>query len=805
MRAWNPSGRWLLMSALAAAVALPAGPAVAQDDLDFLLESSDDKSPGSRESAAATAEPADADEASDKAPSGDSGNPSDSHDSTASTLGADTVPTIPVAQHEPETPPAEGRKRRPQAIEEIVVTAQKREESLQSVPISVTAISAETLKERQLVDVGDLTMQVPSLQYGEISGIGMLSIRGVGMSIISGNGENAVAVHQDGIYLAAAGAITLAQEDMGGVEVLRGPQGTLYGRNATGGAVNFTSTAPPDSFSINASALAGNYGHRKYAAAVGGPLGEDLKLRLFVSTDDRGNHIENGNLDFDYGGARTRVLRLGADYALTEALTLKLRGFAVDEESNGPVFDAIDPNNPLPPAGSYDPHPYKVKTDFAGFAERKLSGGSLRLTYDFSDSLSLTSLTGYTRFESLQHWDADGSTLPLYNIRQPIDNRTITQEFNLNGSQDNWQWLLGGYYFDNEFAIVNHADLGQANPNSFLPIPLPPGLIRAAIDDPSVDLSRSLALFGDVTWSLTDAARIYGGLRLTKEKKDFTQTVSLTVQDVRRADCENLRVQLDDRVITGRLGGQYDFAEGIMGYAQVATGYKAGTFGTSSCRDEVQPEDLRSAELGLKSMLLDGALRLNGALYAYQYQNLQFEEVIVPNTFLHNADARIYGGEIEATALLFGIQLDAQLAAAHAYYSRLQAEDSLDPDPQQDTDRSGNPLIRMPRWQAGLGLQYRFEFGEGQALTPRLEALASAGYQTRVYDDPRDLQRRYELYNAYLNYSLPLSRNTFTLRAFGKNLGNAAVLGAVSDGGNYRVGAYGMPRTYGLELEYRFE
>jgi iron complex outermembrane receptor protein len=719
---------------------------------------------------------------------------------------SDILPAIPVAERElAEAPPPVARKPRPQAIEEIVVTAQKREESLQSVPISVTALNAEMLKERQVADIGDLTLQVPSLQYGEISGIGMLSIRGVGMSIISGNGENAVAVHQDGIYLAAAGSITLAQEDVGGVEVLRGPQGTLYGRNATGGAINFTSTEPPEDFSIGASALGASYDRRKYTAALGGPVGEDLRVRLFVSAEDRGNHIENTNIDFDYGGAETRMARLAANYQITEALALKLRGFAVEEESNGPIFDPIDPANPYPPRDSYDPDPYRVKTNFAGFAEKKLSGASLKLIYSLADELSLTSITGYTHFQSLQHWDADGTTLPLYNIRQPIENQTFTQEFNLNGSGDALQWLLGAYYYANRFTIVNHADLGQFDQNSFIPIPLPPGLVRGTIDDPSDDRSRSLALFGDLTYSLTDAARIYGGLRLTREKKDFVQTVSLTVQDQRRADCEDLRLHLEDEVVTGRLGAQYDFVEGIMAYAQVATGYKAGAFGTSSCADEVKPEELRAAELGLKSMLLDGALRLNGALYAYQYQNLQFEEIIVPNTFLHNADANIYGGEVELTALLFGIQLDAQIAAARAYYTKLSAKDSLDPDPMQDMDRSGNPLIRMPDWQVALGLQYRFEFGDAQVLTPRVEAMASAGYQTRVYDDPRDLQKRYQMYNAYLNYSLPLARNTFSVRAFGKNLGNSAILGATSDGGNYRVGAYAMPRTYGVELEYRFE
>ncbi|NKI15834.1 TonB-dependent receptor [Spongiibacter sp. KMU-166] len=705
--------------------------------------------------------------------------------------------------------PQESKKNR-NVIEEVLVTAQKRSENLQDVPISISALGEESIKDRQVEGMEDLAMQIPSLQYAQFSGVGVLSIRGVGFGFVSGGGENSIAVHYDGVYVSAPGAVTMLQEDMAGIEVLRGPQGTLYGRNATGGVINMISPKPAEEFGAGVSALTGSFSHESYSAYVSGPLLDSVRARLSVSKNQKDGHIKNLLRNEYVGGVDNESIRLGVDIDLSEALRVEIKGFKSDEDFEGPVSEPIYNSTTMMPAeDSDDAKPWRIRSDADYMSTRSLEGGLVKFMYDISDTLTLTSLTGYNVFESSMNWDGDGTSSPVFT--GDVDNKKVqwTEELNLSGDTENSKWIIGLYYYQDKYDLSNIVHVAQSTEFSVVEFPDLLALSSARVDYPSNEKTVSKAIYGDITYDFSSDFRLYTGLRYTEDNKEFVQTVSTVLPgDVTSDSCRDLYQESEETAYTGRLGLQLDFNDTTTSYVQVASGYKGGGFAIDACGQKYLPEEIYSAEAGIKTTVLDDKLRLNSSIYSYDYKDLQYEEVVVPVVNVHNADAEIIGVEFELIALPFGgLQIDSQISLAKAEYTELNSADSANNDPNQDTDQSGNPVMRTPDWQGTLGLQYEF-FLEGSEIyiTPRFEGLWSAGYQMRVYNDPVDEQGEYRLYNAYLNIAAPnLSKSgALTFRAFTKNIGNTVVRGAIIDAQTYRMVSLASPRTYGFEISYDF-
>jgi iron complex outermembrane receptor protein len=737
-----------------------------------------------------------------------------------------TESAIPQDKIEESTTTAQNDKK--PRIEEIIVTAQKREQNLQDIPIAVSAISQDAIEERQIVGLADLATQISGFKFAEIAGGGQASIRGVGFSLVTGIGEGSVAMHSDGLFLSRPGATTMLQDDLAGIEVLRGPQGTLYGRNATAGVVNLITPAPPEEFEWGLGAQAGNFSARKYSAHIGsGFFDGAFRLRLSGGIGERDDHLINETFPGrDQGGQEDTSLRLAADWQAADSLKFKLRGFSANEDFNGIVFGAYKPpaNSPLTPPGTYSDDPYRIRTNDAGLSNKKLDGGSLKAVLELSDQLSLTSLTGYVEYAfTTRGADNDGTSNDLFTAFRLDTSKTFTQELSLGWQSDRWQWLLGAFYLSEQFDLDNHVFVSGSGLATLGLGTVLPGLDPAQLDllaqtigldanaldikNYSRESSRSAAVFADTTYTLTDTLRIFGGLRYLKDKKTQFLTSAIVSADAPAlgvTNCEDLRSELEVSNTTGRIGLQYDVFDDAMVYAQYSSGFKSGGFSIASCGNGFKPEELNSNEIGFKSTWLDGRLRANGDVFFYDYANLQVEQVVLPSVVVNNADARVKGGELELSALPFGdLQLDLNATVLDARYTKFFNSDNTEGvQGGPERDLSGNYLNRSPKFSGGLSAQYPLEFDSFGRLTLRGEATYNTRTWLREFNNDTDFQKPYALYNLYINWQNPAQ--SWAIRGFVKNITDEPVLGAFIGVAGYKAATFQLPRTVGVAVSYEF-
>ena len=751
--------------------------------------------------------------------------------------------------------PAAAQEESPNEVEEdsvssagspvIIVQAQRREENAQDVPIAITAISQDVIEDQQIQTLEDISRITPSLNFGAFANTAQLNIRGVGFGSISGVGENAVAFHRDGVYISAPGALLLAQTDIGGVEVLRGPQGTLYGRNATGGVINISSIAPTDEFGVGGSLLYGNYDRFKQSAYVTGPLGPKARARIAFTHDERDGYVRNITTGSDLEGYETYSVNAALDLDITDRFVAEVRGFYGHEDNSAYTINPVISEGPLLPlflaTGQATLDPYNIAADFDSFGEREAYGGSLRLVYDLTDDIVFQSITGYTNFTSDANAEADGTAVPIVNNFRTFDVETFSQEFDLIGSTGIAEWVLGLFYYDDSTSINNVGDYLSFGENNF-------GITESRwISDTE---NRSYSVFGDLTLQMSDAFRIYGGLRYIRDELDSVETQTQDLDNgvlafsawataiagdptadpalfgldpttafavlgdqsllpllftktyTKVAFCQNAPNKLRESRFTGRLGAQFDAADNVMTYAQYSHGYKSGGFGFNTCGVTFRPEQVDAFEVGLKSQLFERRLTLNFAAYYYDYTDLQYEEIISPNVFPRNADARIMGLEVEALARLTDdTTFDLGVSLIDSEYRDLFAIDAN--SPQLGTQNlDGNQLLRAPRYRLSAGLEHTFDLGRVGRLALRGEVQAVGKYPLRVFNAVGDIQQSYELYNAYLTYTPNIEG--VTIRAFLKNASDEAVLVALVENATFRTGSYGVPRTFGVELSFDF-
>lgn len=686
--------------------------------------------------------------------------------------------------------------------DDIIVTAQRRSENIQDVPIAISAFSAQDIATRGIDSLEKVAAQVPGLNFGEASGLALISIRGAGFSVITGAGDNAVAIHRDGIYIASTRAAAMFQDDLERVEVLKGPQGTLYGRNATAGVINLISRSAPTELSGEVKAGYGNYDAKSASATVGGPITDALRVRVSGSYVNRDGYIDNLTTGSKLGGIERYSVSAAIDGEIGEVFSYEIRGYQVREEFHGPVYDPIDYRSAVLPAGSFDLAPYKVRMNNDANAVRRLRGGSVALTWDLAKDVSLKSLTGYSHFQYNATYDADGTAVNGFMVAPVHDeDKSLSQEFNLIGTMDRTKFVVGAYYSDLKRTPYVHTDApGFA------------GVGIATIDNVSRQNIKNYAGFFDVTYSVTDTVRLYGGLRYLAERARVfqNQTRTLTNGTV-TTGCAQTLFRDKDNNLSGRGGVQFDASGDVMIYGQYATGYKSGGRSPTSCQNYYKPETLKSWEAGVKSRLFDGALTLNGAAYYYDYKNNQIEQVSGVATYIiQNADARLYGVEADAhLKLTSNFSVDAGMNLVHSEYKNFFNADRLNAAAGlQNLD--GRQMIRAPKWKINVGAEFDQPLADGARITMRGDLNATAKYQLREFDPVYDAQESYVTGDASITYRFP--SETFYVRGWVKNITNEAVLGGVIANGQipgattgpWRSGAYQMPRTYGVEVGARF-
>lgn len=723
--------------------------------------------------------------------------------------------------------PAEAEAASPEDAEQaggigvIVVTAQRRAQNVQDVPIAIAAIGGEGLQEAGVRDPRDLTLLVPSLsmQAGTAATTTSLFIRGVGIGDFNSNTTGAVGVYVDDVFLGANAGKLFNIFDSEGIEVLKGPQGTLYGRNTTAGAIRFSSRKPTNELTMNASLLYGRFDEVHLEAGVGGPIVKDvLKVRVAGLYNRRdgttlnrvtGNHVN----DIDIWAARGIVDFTPSDSALLRfsvhgganrggARQFQHRGQGIDFFGN-PAF--LPDGTPLDGLGYADTDDdiYAGDYDIEGQERVDVFGASLTGEFNIGD-LTLTSISAYEKVNRSTIEDTDTSPNDIINALYKDRPRQFSQELRLaSGTGDRIAWIIGGYYFHDKLTTASYYDLLRdlrdptAPMNGFDPANSI-GLLRY----PYEQKTTSLAAFGQADIKLTDRLTGTLGLRYStdKIKFDFSSFFDEEGFIVPLVDINDSR-RFKDLSWRAALAWQGD---NILLYASASKGYNSGGFAGGAATDplQLQPfgsEKLFAYEAGFKSDLFDRRLRFNASAFYYDYRDLQVfvfdTSATVPvQRKLNAGNARILGFEAEVTAK--PVEPLELFVAASILDSEYKDFSGL-----AGSDFDGNKLVNAPSLALSAGATLTLPVGENGTVRAHVDT----SYSSKIYLYPDNLPGNAVGEHAQLNARLAYKPDgKFEIALWGKNLTGTKYLTALFPVITQDQLNYNDPKTYGVQVSFSF-
>lgn len=679
---------------------------------------------------------------------------------------------------------------RGRVIEEVVVTAEKREASAQETPIAITAFDQDALDARGIDGIEDLQFNTPNLviSHNSQSPVTYAYIRGVGSDQLVAGFDPGVAYHVDGVYVGQPSSMPVDLWDMERVEVLRGPQGTLYGRNTTGGSINVITAAPTDEFESVTDVTLGNYDRYRVRGAVSGALTDGISGRLSAIVDNADGYQRNKVAeDADVTDSWAVRGKLAFDIGDTADLVLTAQRFENEgnqgqrkrEQFNSPVYDGAIPN-PRDPRSVAKDHPEEL--------DLKNTFLSAKLTVDLGFA-SLVSITGYIENEWFQTMDIDMSSNPVQVQNWDMDTTQFTQELQLVSNDTGpWSWIVGVFYFDED--LSTDYDFEDTSPFGF-----------QFFNGGDLD-TESTALFGQVSYDMRDSGtplRFTGGLRYTEDEKsiDEYQIIPQFGLDL-AADTDK---SWDEW--TGRIGADWFLSDDVMTYASYSRGYKGGGFSMGQF-DTYDPETVDAFEVGLKSAFYEGRAQVNVAAFYYDYQDLQVNYLLVSSFTTDNAaEATIEGIELEATLLA----TDGLTIFFNGNWLNAEFEEYLFTVDPPIVDLSGDQMNRAPEWSANLGAQYDWALGDAGALAARVDYYWQDDMYLRVRNIPRHMVPAYDTVGARVTWRD--ASDQWLVEAFGDNLTDEDNLRGITVSDGLSTGtpntfeSYHPPRTYGVRVGYR--
>jgi len=720
-----------------------------------------------------------------------------------------------------------------------VVTARKREERLQDVPISITAISGKELGERGLSDVGALTNSTPNLEInnGRPDGGGsaaQIFIRGVGQNDFLIPNDPGVGLYVDDVYVArSSGAIT-GLMDLQSIEVLRGPQGTLYGKNTIGGALRITTLKPSfEDTSGRMGLTLGTYNRVDVNASVNLPMSDTFAVRVAGSsrtTNDIGERVLDPSGQ-GTGDINEHALRLTSRYQAATGLEILLSGDYTRTRQHGPYgansaflpnaltnalndeyYPTINARLGLPADSRFDNRYVSGPgTDYGTGSNQNdfdTWGVSGVVNYDINDQLALKSITAYRHVWSVAGRDGDHSPYPLLDTIVTDRNAQFSQEFQLNGSFERFKWTTGVYYLREDLHDSYVTKLWDGLVTTSIPLDF------NAHSNATLD-GTSLAVFGQGTYDLTDRWQLTVGGRYNREKKDFTNRWFFLEQP-REYTCPGLDVHgvfdncsKTDKVFTPMASLAWKVTPDVLLYASYSEGFKAGGWTprlfSQTSLERNDPEKLKAYEVGIKSQWFDNRLIVNADVFRSNYTDLQLTSVLAdasgsPQPVVQNAGkARIDGFELEATAKIAG-NTTLQLGIGVLDGKYLQLDPGVLANIHLDYKLPDTPTATV-----SASIQQDFPLHSGALASARIDA----NYKGKTYKEPGNspynIQDPYTLLNARVSYTS--ANGTWALAAFGTNLTDeqylvngldlAATFGFVES-------YYGRPREAGVELTIHF-
>ena len=670
------------------------------------------------------------------------------------------------------------------SLEEVVVTARKREESLQETPVAVTAIGAESLEQNRIVDFMDLHNMAPSVHIAPYTGNRAgpnLFIRGMGALATQITKDYATAIYIDDVPVGRGNALGTEIADLERIEILRGPQGASYGRNTTAGAVKFITAKPENDFSFEQKLDLGNYDRFASRTRVNVPVTDRLYTRIVYARASKDGWVKNANevlpnqIDFN-ADDDSEALRWSTRLRATDNLTVD---YSLDRSTliYGNVF-------------------FQVVSAFSGRQEETsaplglspsradVKGHNLTATWDLG-SAEIKSVTGYREMDS----EVYQTYIDAFKQHNLTDQHQASQELQIVGDMARVKYVAGLFYFKEAGT--------ERMLSTFAPTLFDSWAVKAS--------SESEAVYGQATWTpaiLNDQLDLTVGARYTRDTRKATKTF---IQSGFLPGANGTVVHGDRSFseVTPTFTAQYSFSDAVNGYATVAKGYRAGGFNTQSTvvgfARGFDPEEVVSYELGVKSELLDRRLRLNVAAFLNKYSDIQVDQQRTPTIFtdtLNAAKSEVKGFELEASAVLtHGL-------SANLFYSYMDGK--FDTYLDNGVDYAAiKTMPRLPKGQGGVGLTYSLQVPDYGELVCNLDYKWQREQFTGV--DRWTLTPGYHLWNA--SVQLPVTqvgdRGELRLVAWGKNIADEKYRYATNNLGRIST-QYGEPRTMGLSLIFEY-
>jgi iron complex outermembrane receptor protein len=679
---------------------------------------------------------------------------------------------------------------------EIIVTAQKRSERLLDVPIAISAISADALSSKGAVDLTSLQGMVPSLSitgFGGSAASNLISIRGITGQPLPIGASQATSVYIDGVYLSRPDAGFFALDDLERIEVLRGPQGTLYGRNATAGAVNIITRQPGNTARASIDLSYGNFNAVQAKGALSGPLAGGLSASISGLYQKRDGYFLNTVSGHPFDGRKSHTVRGQLRYQSPDkafSATLSADTARVDaaesfrNQFNGTTF-----------LGASQPDVVSFDNDSLIQLRSRSDGVALTMNLDASDAIKLTSVSSYRSFYSYISYDGDGSAAPTFLVANEFSSKAFSQELRALFDFGRLRITVGGNYYrdDQDYGI------SVASPS-----------LAPTLNNPrDASLLNAVAFFSQVEYDLTERLKVNVGLRFNKEDRDFTVDYS-NVGGLRQSG------KVSDNAWIPSFGLSYKATPDILFYAKVSKGYQAPGFNTAQGRTAplniFSAENLLAYEAGVKGQILDRRIMLELAGFYYDYMDLQIRSVTGPGLARvdNAAAAKVQGVEGTLSVRVApGLTFGGQASYIDTKYKdfcqpisggALQAGDPLCPN--GSADRAGNRLTQAPEWSGSVFVDFNKPISE----LGNLRARASYSWESNVFfttsNEPLAVSGGWHKLDARVGIETVHGVEVY---AFGNNLTNERhVDNSLRLLANLLVGSINPPRTYGIGLRWSY-
>lgn len=714
-------------------------------------------------------------------------------------------------------------------LADIIVTAERRETKLQETPIAVSVIGGDDLSTRNITSMTDLSAELPNVNINSQAGMTLIAIRGIGLQSTRPGDDSRVAFYVNEAYIPRPFEQSAALFDIERIEVARGPQGTLFGRNATGGAITVTTREPTWSPSGYLNVTAGNYSLLQAEGAISAPITNSLAVRFAGQVIDRGGFGENLFTGKDVNDFSVYSLRGTLQWEPRDDFTAKLIAHYSKEDDAAYVphiFATVTPGAPMRGetfgGETVLGNERDVATDIDPSNVTETYGVTGKFDLDVSDSISMHTVFAYNYGEHFSIYDTDGTTSYLNTVFLTEISDAYSAETRFDGDFGRLRATVGLYWFyEDEFvenrAVLNSALVGGA----FQPVQGVWSFATLKTD--------AYAAFAQGTFDVTDRLSLTLGVRYSNETRlllnnsrqsDFsTPYPPLQPHNSAPGFPQNAKLKFDS--IDPKVSLNYRFTDDIFAYASFTTGFKSGGYNYGTVADPTdptnpdkialfKPEDIKAYEVGIKTSWFDRALTLNVSAFHYDYTNIQTQvQFFTPVTslqVLNAGGARSCGVEVELNAApTRNLRIFGSASYLDAEYEEFMTGDGSRPS-LGVLDLKGFTIPQSPEYSFNLGASYTIPMGEGDLILRGDYQRVGRTYHT-VFNMKRDSQAAYGLANAFITYE----QDRWSAGVWMRNITDEFVKqglslgsGLLGGGGGYSTGSIAPPRTYGATIGFKY-